>query len=129
MWDIAPDHASGLYAGLIAIPLALVALRLRPARRLLPGTAQAAAVLMAVCGAIHLGLVPSHLGEPVTALLFVINGIAYVGLSLAFPWRHWRLAACVLVVATILGYLGFIAFGFDSPDQVAVSTKLIELTA
>jgi len=129
MWDIAPDHASGLYAGLIALPLALLALRLRPARRRLPGTAQAAAVLMAVCGAIHLGLVPSHLGEPFTALLFVINGIAYIGLSLAFTWRHWRLASCTLIVATILGYLGFIAFGFDSPDQVAVSTKLIELTA
>jgi len=128
MWDIAPDHVSGLFAGLLALPLALLALRLRPSRRLLPGTAQAAAVLMAVCGAIHLGLVPSHLGEPVTALLFVVNGIAYIGLSLAFTWRHWRLASCALVVATILGYLGFIAFGFDSPDQVAVSTKLIELT-
>jgi hypothetical protein len=129
MWDIAPDHATGLYAGLIALPLALLALRLRPARRLLPGTAQAAAVLMAVCGAIHLGLVPSHLEEPVTAALFVLNGVAYIGLSVAFTWRHWRLASFSLLTATILGYLGFIAFGFDSPDQVAVSTKLVELTA
>jgi hypothetical protein len=129
MWDIAPDHATGLYAGLVALPLALLALRLRPARRHLPGTAQAAAVLMAVCGAIHLGLVPSHLEEPVTAALFVLNGIAYIGLSVAFTWRHWRLASFSLLTATILGYLGFIAFGFDSPDQVAVSTKLIELTA
>jgi hypothetical protein len=129
MWDISPDHAAGLYAGLIALPLALLALRLRPARRMLPGTAQAAAVLMAVCGAIHLGLVPSHLGEPVTAVLFVFNGIAYIGLSFAFTWRYWRLASFSLITATILGYLGFIAFGFDTPDQVAVSTKLIELSA
>jgi hypothetical protein len=129
MWDISPDHAAGLYAGLIALPLALLALRLRTARRVLPGTAQAAAVLMAVCGAIHLGLVPSHLGEPITAALFVFNGLAYIGLSLAFTWRYWRLAAFSLLTATILGYLGFIAFGFDSPDQVAVSTKLVELTA
>jgi hypothetical protein len=84
---------------------------------------------MAVCGAIHLGLVPSHLKEPVTAALFVLNGVAYIGLSVAFTWRHWRLASFSLLTATILGYLGFIAFGFDSPDQVAVSTKLVELTA
>ena len=129
MWDISPDHAAGLYAGLIALPLALVVLRLRPARRVLPGTAQAAAVLMAVCGAVHLGLVPSHLGEPITALLFVFNGVAYLGLSVAFTWRYWRLASFSLLTATILGYLGFIAFGFDTPDQVAVSTKLVELTA
>ncbi len=129
MWDISPDHAAGLYAGLIALPLALLALRLRPARRVLPGTARAAAVLMAVCGAIHLGLVPSHLGEPITAVLFVFNGIAYIGLSVAFTWRYWRLASFSLLAATILGYLGFIAFGFDTPDQVAVSTKLVELTA
>lgn len=127
MWDIAPDHAAGLYAGLIVLPVALLALRLRPARRLLPGTLQAAVVLMAVCGAIHLGLVPSHLDEPVTAVLFVLNGIANIGLSLAFTWRHWRLASFALVTATILGYSGFIAFGFDTPDQVAVLTKLVEL--
>ncbi len=129
MWDIAPDHATGLYAGLIALPLALIALRLRPARRLLPGTAQAVAVLMAVCGAIHLGLVPSHLGEPITAALFVFNGVAYIALSAAFTWRYWRLASFSVLTATILGYLGFIAFGFDTPDQIAVATKLIELTA
>src|SRR5579872_5640746 len=100
MWDISPDHASGLYAGLIALPLALIALGLRPARHLLPGTAQAAAVLMAVCGAIHLGLVPSHLQEPVTAALFVVNGMAYIGLSLAFTWKHWRIASVSLITAT-----------------------------
>jgi hypothetical protein len=129
MWDISPDHATGLYAGLIALPLALLALRLRPARRRLSGTAQAAAVLMAVCGAIHLGLVQSHLGEPVTAVLFTFNGIAYLALSAAFTWRYWRLASFSLLTATILGYLGFIVLGFDTPDQVAVSTKLIEIAA
>jgi len=129
MWDIAPDHVAGLYAGLLALPVALVALRLRPARHLIPGTAQAAAVLMAVCGAIHLGLAPSHVGEPITAVLFVINGFAYIGLSAAFTWRHWQLASLTLVSATVLGYLVFIVLGFDAPDQVAVWTKLLELTA
>ena len=128
MWDISPDHAAGLYAGLLALPIALLALRLRPARHRVPGTAQAAAVLMAVCGAIHLGLVPSHLGEPVTAALFTVNGIAYIALSMAFTWSRWRVASIALVSATIFGYLAFIVFGFDTPDQVALTTKLIELT-
>src|SRR6267154_670420 len=67
MFNIAPDHAIGLYFGLLALPLALIAIRLRPARHLVPGT--------------------------------------------------------------VLAYLGYIALGFDSPDQVAVATKLLELTA
>jgi hypothetical protein len=129
MFDIAPDHAIGLYAGLLALPLALIVLWLRRARRSVPGTVQAAAVLMTVSGATHLGLVSTHLQEPVTAALFVMNGFAYIGLSLAFTWRWWRLAASALLTATVLGYLVYIALGFDTPDQVALATKLLELTA
>ena len=129
MFDIAPDHAIGLYAGLLALPIALIALRLMPARHSVPGTVQAAAVLMAVAGAIHLGLVSTHLEEPVTAVLFVLNGIAYISLASAFTWRWWRLASSALLTATVLGYLVYIAFGFDTPDQVALATKLLELTA
>src|SRR4029077_20005600 len=94
-----------------------------------PGTAQAAAVLMAMAGAIHLGLVSTHLEEPVTAALFVMNGAGYIVLSMVFNWRWWRLASASLLTATVLGYLVYIAFGFDTPDQVALATKLLELTA
>jgi hypothetical protein len=128
MFDIAPDHAIGLYAALLALPLALIALRLGPGRRSVPGTVQAAAVLMAMAGAIHLGLIPSHLKEPVTAVLFLMNGTAYLILSAVFTWRWWRMAASALVTATVLGYLVFIALGFDTPDQVALATKVVELT-
>jgi hypothetical protein len=34
-----------------------------------------------------------------------------------------------LLAATLLGYLVYIALGFDSPDQVALATKLLELIA
>jgi hypothetical protein len=129
MWDIAPDHAPGLIAGLVTLPIALFALSLHRSRHRVAGTVQAAAVLMAVAGAIHLGLVPSHLGEPVTAGLFVLNGLAYAGLSVAFTWRWWRVASFALLTATLLGYLGYIALGLDQPDQVALTTKLLELTA
>jgi hypothetical protein len=127
MFDIAPDHAIALYAGLLALPIALIAMWLRPARNSVPGTVQIASVLMTVSGAIHIGLVSTHLGEPITAVLFVLNGIAYIGLAQAFTWRWWRPASAALLLMTIFGYLGFIALGFDSPDQVALATKLLEL--
>jgi hypothetical protein len=127
MFDISPDHATGLYAGLVALPFALIVLWLRRARKSVPGTIQIASVLMTVAGAIHLGLVPSHLGERITEALFVLNGIAYIGLAQMFTWRWWRPAASALVLMTIFGYLGFIALGFDTPDQVALATKLLEL--
>ena len=129
MFNIAADHAIGLYAGLLALPLALIAIRLRPARRLVPGTVLGASVLMAMSGAIHLGLISTHQEEPITALLFLMNGVAYIVLSFAFTWRRWRPASASLLAATLLGYLAYIALGFDSPDQVAVATKLLELTA
>lgn len=129
VFDISADHAIGLYAGLLALPLALIAMRLWPARRSVPGTLRAAAVLMTMSGAIHLGLVSTHLEEPMTAALFAMNGIAYIALSGAFTWRWWRLASAALLTASVLGYLLFIALGFDTPDQVALATKLIELTA
>jgi hypothetical protein len=129
MFDIAPDHAIGLYAGLLALPLALIAIRLRPGRRSVPGTVLGASVLMAMAGAIHLALISTHRNEPLTALLFLINGTGYIALSLAFTWRWWRLAAASLLIATLIGYLVWIAIGLDSPDQVALATKLLELTA
>jgi hypothetical protein len=128
MFDISPDHAIGLYAGLLALALALIALKLRRPGGV-PGTVLGASVLMAMSGAIHLGLVWTHLNETITAALFVMNGLAYIALSQLYTWRWWRPAAVFLVTATLLGYLGYIVLGFDTPDQVAVSTKLLELTA
>src|SRR5216684_713079 len=129
MFDIAPDHAIGLYAGLLALPLALIAIRLRPGRRGVPGTVLGASVLMAMAGAIHLALISTHRTEPLTAWLFLANGTSYIALSFAFTWRWWRLASGSLLIATLIGYLIWIAIGLDSPDQVALATKLLELTA
>jgi hypothetical protein len=84
---------------------------------------------MAMAGAIHLALISTHRNEPLTALLFLMNGTVYIALSFAFTWRWWRVASASLLVATLLGYLVWIAIGLDSPDQVALATKLIELTA
>ena len=129
MFDIAPDHAIGLYAGLLSLPLALLVLKARRAARTAPGTVLGASVLMAMSGAIHLGLVWTHADETVTSALFVLNAVAYFALSQAFTWRWWRPASAALIVATLLGYLVYIVLGFDTPDQVAIATKLIELLA
>jgi len=129
MFDISPDHAIGIYAGLVALAAALLALRLRPGRRGLPGTVLGASVLLAVSGAIHLGLITTHLREPVTVALFLMNGTGYLVLSQAYTWRWWRPASAALLTSTLIGYLIYIAFGFDTPDQVALATKLLELTA
>ena len=128
MFDVAPDHAIGPYAGLLALPFALLALRLRSAARGVPGTVLGASVLMAIAGAIHLGLVWTHRGETITALLFVMNGASYVVLSQLYTWRWWRPASVALITATLTGYLGYIVLNFDTPDQVAIATKLLELT-
>lgn len=127
MFDVAPDHAIGLYFGLVAVPAALAALRFHRRRSFVPGTVLGASVLMVMAGAIHLGLVFSHLNEPITAFLFLGNGISYLVLSQLFRWRWWRPASAALIIATLVGYMIYIALGFDSPDQVAVSTKLLEL--
>jgi hypothetical protein len=129
MFDIAPDHVIGLYAGLLALPLALTSIRLRPGRHNVPGTVLGASVLMAMSGAVHLALISTHVTEPVTSWLFLANGIGYIVLSLVFTWRWWRLASASLLIATLIGYVVWIAIGLDSPDQVALATKLLELIA
>ena len=126
MFDIAPDHAIGLFGGLLLLPVALLAIRRRHPQ--IPGTLQAVSVLMAVAGGVHLGLVWTHRDEGITALLFLANGISYVVLSQLYTWKWWRPASIALITATLLGYVGYIALGLDSPDQVALATKLMELT-
>lgn len=129
MYDIAADHAAGLLGGLLALPLAVIGVRVSPWHRPLPGTLQVACVLMAVTGAIHLALIPGHPGDPVTQLLFMGDGIAFVALAARPSMRWWRLASGALIVATVLGYLLYVVFGLEGPDQVGMATKLVELTA
>ncbi|HKV88534.1 MAG TPA: hypothetical protein VJT78_11115 [Candidatus Dormibacteraeota bacterium] len=129
MFDVAPDHAIGLYAGLLALPFALIALRLRRASRGVSGTVLGASVLIAMSGAVHLGLVTTHLNEPLTAVLFIGNGTGYLALSQLYTWKHWRLASAALLAMTLLGYVVWIVLGLDTPDQVAIATKLLELCA
>jgi len=129
MFDIAPDHAIGLLAGLLTLPVAALVLRFQRGWSAASGTVQAAAVLMAATGVVHLALIGPHRTEPVTELLFLVNGVAFIGLAASVGWRPWRFASSALLVATILGYLIYIGIGLEGPDQVGVATKLVELVA
>ena len=130
MFDIATGHAIGLLVALVALPVAALVLRFQPGWSSASGTVQAAAVLMATSGAVHLALIGHHIRtEPITAALFLVNGLAFIGLAASVRWRRWRLASTSLLVATILGYLVYIGIGLEGPDQVGVATKLVELVA
>ena len=130
MYSVSPAHAIGLVGGLIALPIALVALRFHPGWRLAPGTVRAAAVLMAVSGGVHLALIQHHLAtQPLTSVLFLLNGLAFIALAATFTWRWWRLASAGLLITTVFAYLVYVAVGFEGPDQVGIATKLVEVTA
>jgi hypothetical protein len=130
MFSVNPAHLPGLIAGLIALPLAMFALRYQPGWRSATGTVRAAAVLMVVTGAVHLGLIGHHLQtQPITSAMFFANGLLFIALAFDVRWRHWRLASSLLLAATITAYVVYVAIGFEGPDQVGLATKLVELTA
>ena len=117
MYDVAPDHAIGIYGGLIGLAVAVLAVRLGGRHRKQPGTVQIACVLMAVTGVVHLALIPDHLStDPVTSVLFLFNGVAFLTLAVAVDWRWWRSSSAALLVATILGYLFYVALRLEGPD-------------
>jgi len=130
MFSVSSEHAIGLVAGILAVPVALVVLRFSGPWRASTGAVKAAAALMIVTAAVHLALVPHHLQEePVTSALFIVNGALFIALAFATSWRHWRLASAALLIATIAGYVFYVIAGLEGPDQVGLATKLVELAA
>ena len=130
MYSVSPEHLWGLIAGLAALPLALWLLPRQRRWAAATGTAQAAAVLMVVTGAVHIGLLGHHLeSDPLTSVLFAINGALFFWLAFHVRRTHWSLFSSLLLVATITGYAIYIAAGREGPDQVGIATKLVELTA
>ena len=143
MYDIALDHAGGLRAALMMLVFGaafVLALRLLAARRVAlavavihaydaaPFITKLAATLMLLSGGIHLALVPGHDG--ITGVLFVVDGLGFIGLAFAaFVTTWWRRPAVLWLVATILAYIVWVLAGWETPDQVGIACKLIELVA
>jgi len=143
MYDIAADHAIALSTAIVLLLFLLVSVRLLgflAARRAAwavrfaeaydaasPIT-RVAAALMLVSGAIHLALVPGHDG--ITGILFIIDGVGFVGLGIAaFITNWWRRPAMLWLTATIAAYVVWVIAGWETPDQVGIACKLIELVA
>ena len=130
MYDVAESHAVGLIGGLIALTIAILAGGRSSWHRQAPVSVQIAAVLMAVSGGVHIALIPHHFNtDPITSVLFFFNGLAFFALAAFVQWRWWRVASSLLIVATVLGYVFYIATRREAPDQVGLVTKLIELAA
>jgi hypothetical protein len=80
---------------------------------------------------VHLGLAFGHADTtPELAILFVLDGIAYLGLlSFSRRRRWWRPAAALLLLSTIAAYLIYVGSGREAPEPVGVADKLVELIA
>jgi hypothetical protein len=143
MYDIATDHAPALSAAIVFLAFVWVFMRgLRfLAHRGVPFAtrwldaydatstmAKLAALLMLLSGAIHLALVPGHDG--ITGILFIIDGLGFIALAIAaFVTTWWRRPAILWLGATIAAYIVWVVAGWETPDQVGIACKLIELVA
>lgn len=124
---VAPSHAPALLT-LLVWPAAIAGRRFIPAAT---ARARLAALLLAADAVAHLGLVPGHLAiSPGKALLFLTDGVMLAAAAvLVFKWRPWRWVTVPLLVGGILVYLGFLAAGAETADEVGVLTKLLEVFA
>jgi hypothetical protein len=143
MYDIAGEHASAIGAAIaLLIFLGLVlralpvlahhrvgwAVALLDTYRATAAITKLAAVLMLVSGVIHLVLIPSH--EGITGVLFVIDGLGFIALGVAaFFTSWWRRPAVLWLAATIVAYIVWVIAGWETPDQIGIACKLIELVA
>jgi hypothetical protein len=134
-----PDHVPALLA---AVAYALVAPFTARLARLHPRTAallpavpvdiadRVAGWLLADSAAIHLALPIGHHDNPLRTVLFLGSGVAYGHLGWrALTGRRYRLWSALLVVATLVAYVGVVAAGGEGADQVGIATAVQELLA
>src|SRR5438445_11764265 len=143
MYDIAAEHAPAMGAAIFLVVLLWLALRAASALarrrvtwavtlvetyRATSAITKLAGVLMLVSGVTHLALIPSH--EGITGVLFVIDGLGFIVLgAAAFVTSWWRRPAVLWLLATIVAYVIWIIAGWETPDQIGIACKLIELVA
>jgi len=143
MYDTASEHAPAVAVAIVLLVVIWIVLRvlsvlanrrtrwavsLLESYRAASAMTKLAAGLMLLSGAIHLALIPSH--EGITGVLFVINGLGFVVLGIAaFVTSWWRRPAVLWLVATIAAYVVWIIAGWETPDQIGIACKLIELVA
>src|SRR5215831_9403243 len=92
-------HLPGLVGGLVAVGLGFA----------LRGRLDVLSALLLCTAGVHLGLALGHASTaPVLSVLFVLDGLAYLGLLALRRGRWWRRAAVALLLATIVAYLVYV---------------------
>lgn len=137
LYDVSAVHAWGL-AVLIAFPVvAFIAWRWRDRLprgfvgrlRLLSPERQVAVAALTLSAAVHAAIVPAH-GWSAESLLFAVD-------AALLTWAAWllltrRRGAAAVASAALLGSLIGLALSAsagETPDQVAMLTKVVEVTA
>lgn len=115
------------------LPAALAALRRLPGvdarwARLDPFS-RGALLAMAVAAAVHLALIPAHLRDLPTAVLFALDaaGLAAVGGAAILGMPYWRPAAALLLLGAVGSYAVYIASGREVLDLTGIATKVDEV--
>ena len=128
-------HSLTLTVGLtgLALPAAIVLVAVRPNASGTDLRKGLTIGLLLLTGFVHIALVPEHLSQsPRLGALFALDGAAFIVLVLASlrPGKDlWRWPTVALLLATILAYLFVIVSQREAVDDLAVATKLVELTA
>jgi hypothetical protein len=144
MYDTASEHAAGLTGALLLLVFAwllLRSIRILASRRVgwaqlwidrydaASPMARLASALMLTSAAIHLALVPGH-EDGITGTLFIVDGLGFMLLAIGvFLGSWWRRPAALWLSATILAYPFWLIAGWETPDQVGIACKLVELIA
>lgn len=144
MYDLANEHLPGYAAALLTLPVVWLFLRIvrLAADRRLPWAmrlqdgyrsssvlTRTAAALMLVSAGVHLALIPGHEGG-MTPLLFLVDTAGLIVFSwAAFVTTWWRRWAALWLAANVLAYAVWLIAGWETPDQVGIACKLVELVA
>ncbi|TMC09922.1 MAG: hypothetical protein E6J41_09550 [Chloroflexi bacterium] len=113
-------HLPGLVGGLVAVGLGFA----------FRGRLDVLSALLLCTAGVHLGLALGHASTaPVLSVLFVLDGLAYLGLLALRRGRWWRRAAAALLLATIVAYLVYVGSGREAPEPVGLADKLVEVVA
>ncbi|MGI8564133.1 MAG: hypothetical protein ACR2MZ_11440 [Candidatus Dormibacter sp.] len=83
-----------------------------------------------ISATIHLALIPAHAGEPATAVLFMLDGLGLMAVSVwGLLKSGWRPALGLLLIANLAAYAYYLAAGLETADAVGLGTKAIEAAA
>lgn len=136
LYDVSAAHAWGLAVLAVCPVVAFIALRWRdrvplgPAGRLrlLSPERQVAVVALTLSAVVHAAIVPAHGWSP-ESLLFAVDAalLGWAAWLLLTRRRFGAAVASAALVGSLLG-LAVSASSGETPDQVAMLTKVVELT-